>query len=127
MAKQSGPRSGVKGARIAAILAIATAIAACVSPEARWTQAGRPVATVRADLARCEQDAERATLAQRGQTRGAYGMDNAPGVAGGSRNQSPMGLHDQSDDADQYQRAVERCMSGLGYVDARAPVTARRR
>lgn len=102
-------------------------VAACASPELRWTQAGRSTATVRADLARCERDAERATLDRRGQTRGAYGMENPPGVAGGSRTQSPMGLHDRNDDADRFQAAIERCMSGLGYTDARAPVTARRR
>ncbi|MBM3515099.1 MAG: hypothetical protein FJX59_15515 [Alphaproteobacteria bacterium] len=125
MAKQSGPRIGVKGA---ALLACGLfALSGCASPEARWLQPGKSAKTVRADLAQCERDAEKLTLTRLGQTRGAYGMDNAPGVAGGARNQSPMGMHDRNDDADRFRRAVERCMSGMGYADANAPATARRR
>lgn len=126
MAKQSGPLGRVKGATACATLALCSALIAC-TPSTRWVQQGRTAAATAADLSTCESNAERATLTARGQTRGAYGADNAPGVAGGRSGRSPMDLHDRTDDANDFRDAVARCMSGLGYSDSRAPVTNRRR
>ncbi len=129
MAKQSGPPVRVKGGSATSPIAIALIItlSGCASGAARWSQQGHTTAITSKDLAKCETSAERATLSNMGQTRGAYGADNAPGVAGGSRNQNPMKLHDRADAADQFRDSVARCMTGLGYADARAPITSRRR
>ena len=119
----------VKGGSATSLIAVALVLtmSGCASSAARWSQQSHTMAITSKDLAKCETSAERATLSNMGQTRGAYGADNAPGVAGGSWNQRPMKLHDRADAADRFRDAVARCMTGLGYADARAPVTSRRR
>jgi hypothetical protein len=113
MAKQSGPRVGVKA------VAFAVALGSCASSTGRWSQAEHTARDIARDLASCERAAERATLANLGSTRSGYGAENIPGVAGGSRGRDPMALHDRNEASGQFDDEVARCMKGLGYADAR--------
>jgi hypothetical protein len=125
MRKQSGPPGRVKTAVAAAIaLPWAAALAGCADGAASWYKAGQSAAATRSDLAACERDAEELTLAGRGQSRSSYGP--ASGGPMGAVRDDPLAMHDRSEAAADYRKAVSRCMSAAGYSHDAAAARANR-
>lgn len=125
MRKQSGPLGRVKTAIAAAIVVPwAAALAGCADGAATWYKAGQSAAVTRGDLADCERDAEQTTLAGRGQTRSSYG----PGSGGpmGATRENPLAMHDRSEAAADFRKAVNRCMTAAGYSHDPAAARAAR-
>ncbi|MBL8644778.1 MAG: hypothetical protein JNK21_12650 [Rhodospirillaceae bacterium] len=93
---------------------LALTLASCMGTP--WQQAGKTSKQVSADLRSCERDAEAQTLAAEGTTRSDYGMNTrGPNTTLNPRGPSPLEMKDQVDLTDRYDKAVDRCMRGMGY------------
>jgi hypothetical protein len=94
---------------------LALTLGACMGPS--WQQAGKSGRDLKADLKRCERDAEDLALAESGTTRSEYGMaTRGPNANLDPRGLSPLQLKDQSELSSRYDRSVERCMKSKGYT-----------
>lgn len=119
--KQSGPVQAVKrrdhgGAFGGLLLATGIALALAACADSGWRNPAKSAAEQRQDLAACERDAEKASLASTGTTRNDYAIANA-GLAGpGSKGMSPLELKDKSDLSKSYASSLGRCMRAEGYV-----------
>jgi hypothetical protein len=110
-AKQTGPAGAVKRRdhlNVGFGLMV-LALSACAS--APWQQQGKTSSEIRRDLAACERDAETSTLANSGANRADFPLPTT-----GGRGPSPLEMHDRAELSNRYDRAVERCMRGLGYA-----------
>gem|GEM_PF-4304264 len=87
---------------------MALALSACAGT--LWQQEGKTAEQTRRDVAGCERDAETATLSGSGTNRADYPLPTT-----GGRGPSPLQMHDRAELSDRYDKAVDRCMRGLGY------------
>lgn len=107
------------------LFALATALSGCAGTP--WQQPGKTEKQRDQDLAKCERDAEAQALAQRGATRGDYGLaTRGPDAALDSRGLSPLQLKDKSELANDFDALVGRCMKAKGYAQGDAAKTKRR-
>ncbi|MDX2225192.1 MAG: hypothetical protein SFV21_20715 [Rhodospirillaceae bacterium] len=102
--------------RLLAFAACTVMLSGCADGANRWTKPGQSASATRGDLATCERDAETATLADRGQSRSSYNPSGgARGLPGEGRD-DPLAMHDRSEAATDYRKAVARCMTAAGYA-----------
>jgi hypothetical protein len=114
-AKQTGPARTVKRRDHlnAGIGLLVLALSACAGTP--WQQQGKTASDTRRDLAACERNAETATLTGSGTSRADFPLPTT-----GGRGPSPLEMHDRAELSDRYDRAVDRCMRGLGYGQGHA-------
>jgi hypothetical protein len=98
-------------------MTLALMLASCAGMA--WTQAGKTEAQKRTDLAACERQAESDTLG--GINRADYPLPTSSGgTMPGSRTSAPLEMHDRAEVTSRYDRAVNGCMRGKGYMQGHA-------
>jgi hypothetical protein len=98
-------------------MTLALMLASCAGTA--WTQAGKTEAQKRTDLAACERQAESDTLG--GINRADYPLPTSSGgTMPGSRTSAPLEMHDRAEVTSRYDRAVNGCMRGKGYMQGHA-------